>query len=203
MWNFKYTDREKQYFNKSLGNSDNREVFAEVVVYPHQEVDKAQVAKHLNKDLKDASWHKVSFDDELITIRFDAYLPFLDSKHDDSEVIFNLVEDAYADCDYDITQSELMAKIFRFGDIQDVILRYGEFNLSIYTSTIYEEDTMANIKEMYGGSIWTYCDENDYKTDIDEYDDDYNNHDRVVIIKNRVYFEPKPKLYQRYDYTEE
>ena len=130
-------------------------------------------------------------------------MPFLDSKHDDSEVIFNLIEDSYADYDYDITQSELMAKIFRFGDIQDDVLRYGESALSIYTSTTYEEETMANIKEMYDGSIWTYCEENDYKTDIDEYDGEYVNHDKVVIIKNHVYFEPKLKLYQRYDYTEE
>ena len=85
-------------------------------------------------------WYKVNFNDEKINIRFDAYLPFLDSKHDDSEVIFNLIEDA-----------------------------------------------MANIKKMYDGSIWSYCEENDYKTNIDEYNDEYANHDRVVIIKNHVY----------------
>lgn len=145
----------------------------------------------------------MNFNDEKITIRFDAYLPFLDSKHDDSEVIFNFIEDAYAGCDHDITQNELMAKIFRFGDIQDVILRYGESARSIYTSTIYEEDTMANIKKMYDGSIWSYCEENDYKTNIDKYNDEYANHDRVVIIKNHVNFESKLKLYQIYDYIEE
>ena len=40
---------------------------------------------------------------------------------------------------------------------------------------------------MYDWSIWFYCEENDYKTNIDEYNDEYANHDRVVIIKNHVY----------------
>ena len=39
----------------------------------------------INKELKEVSWQKVNFGDEKITIRFDAYLPFLDSKHDDSD----------------------------------------------------------------------------------------------------------------------
>ena len=54
---------------------------------------------------------------------------------------------------------------------------------------------MANIKEMYDWSIWFYCEENDYKTNIDEYNDEYANHDRVVIIKNHMYFEPKLHRY--------